>query len=147
MTIDILSFKKLNVYSAVFGAGLAIPALVPNIMPIISLFVLPFLSAVIILTFMKIRGEIDKNNELSIKDYALYGAASGITSGFSFLLIFTPAVILIHFFVKNYYTYALDYLNFFLASVLIVSITLIFGTTNSVGGLFIGFLGKQFKKN
>lgn len=147
MTIDILSFKKLNVYSAIFGAGLGIPALVPNIMPVISLFILPFLSGIIILTLMKIREEIDKNQELTIKDYALFGAVVGITSGFSFLIIFTPAVVLLHLLMKNYYTYGLDYLNFFLACVLIISVTLIFGTTNSVGGLLVGFLLKQFSKN
>lgn len=138
------TLQKICVYSTIMGVGLAIPALIPNIMPIISLFVLPFLGAVIVFITMKIR------NELSItdmKDYALYGGIIGTISCFSYLMVFSPLVVLINFFFKNYYAYAINYLNFFLASVLIISIALIFFITNAAGGLLIGFLLKQFGKN
>ncbi len=138
------TLQKACVYSAIMGAGLAIPALIPNIMPIISLFVLPFLSAVIVFGFMNFKKELDIDE---MKDYALYGGIIGTVSCFSYLIIFSPLVVLINFFFKNYYAYAINYLNFFLAGVLVAAVALIFFITNTAGGLLIGFLLKQFRQN
>jgi len=144
MTLDIKTLKITCVNSALFGALLAIPALIPNIMPYISLFLLPFLSAVILLIFMEIRFP---GTQKEIRDYALLGAVIGAVSCFSFLIIFSPLTLLLHFFIKTYYTYGLNFLNFFLAIILLISIMLIFASTNAAGGLLVGFLIKQFRKN
>ncbi len=144
MTTEIKTLKKTLVYSAILGAGLAIPALIPNIMPFFTLFVLPFLSAIIVLTFMTLRKELTVND---LKDYAILGGIIGAVSGFSFLVAFCPLVILIHFFIKNYYIYALNGLNFFLTFTLLGSVMIIFLITNSAGGLLTGVLAKQFYKN
>lgn len=144
MTTEIKTLKKALVNSAVFGAGLAIPALVPNIMPIISLFVLPFLSAIVVLIYML------KTQTLGVddmKDYALLGGIIGAASCFSFLVIFCPLVVFINFFQKTYYNYGINYLNFFLAIILLASLMLIFLVTNAAGGLLVGFLAKQFRRN
>lgn len=146
MTIDIKNLKTTCVISAVFGALLGIAALIPNIMPIISLFILPFLSAIIVLLFMKMRRFLDINNINEMKEYAVLGGVIGAVSGFSFFIIFCPLVLLIHLFVKTYYTYGINFLNFFLAIVFLIVIMSIFVTTNAAGGLLIGVLIKQFCK-
>lgn len=147
MAANIDMIKKISVYSAIFGAALAVLALIPAIMPIITLCILPFLSALIIFTILRFT-EKNKNvaNSLDIKEYAVLGAGIGGISGFSFLIIFTPLVLLIHFFFKDYYAYGINYLNFFVAFVFIVTISIIILVTNAGGGLLAGFLIKQLDK-
>ena len=70
----------------------------------------------------------------------------GGISGFSFLIVFTPLVLLIHLIFKDYYAYGINYLNFFIAMVFIITISIIFLITNAGGGLLAGFLIKQFDK-
>ncbi len=43
MALNIEILKKTAIYSSISGAGLAIIALIPALMPVISLFLLPFL--------------------------------------------------------------------------------------------------------
>ncbi len=42
MTLSTKIVKKIAFYSAILGAGLGITALIPPLMPVISLFILPF---------------------------------------------------------------------------------------------------------
>ena len=113
-------------------------------MPAISLFILPFLSALIIFSILRIT---EKNlPELEIKEYAVLGAGIGGIAGFSFLIIFTPLVLLIHLVFKDYYAYGINYLNFFVAFVFIITISIIILITNAGGGLLSGFLIKQIDK-
>ena len=136
MALNIEIIKKTSVYSAALGALLAVLALIPALMPAISLFILPFLSALIIFSILRIT---EKNlPELEIKEYAVLGAGIGGIAGFSFLIIFTPLVLLIHLVFKDYYAYGINYLNFFVAFVFII--------TNAGGGLLSGFLIKQIDK-
>lgn len=146
MITDIKTLKNTCVYSSIFGAILGFAALFPNIMPIISLFVLPFLAAIIVLLLMKMHHVLDVDKIVEMKNYAILGGIIGAISGFSFFIIFCPMVLLIHFFVKTYYTYGINFLNFFLAIVFLIVIMLIFITTNAAGGLLIGVLIKQFPK-
>ncbi len=146
MALNIEILKKITIYSTIFGAALGIIALIPALMPVISLFVLPFLSGIIILIAMKkLDNQMLKN--LDTKDFTLLGGIIGAVSCTSFLIIFAPLVLVLKFFIKTYYTYGIDFLNFFLAAVLIISIMLIFFATNAAGGLFIGFLLSRFNKN
>lgn len=139
MTLNINTLKIISTYSAIFGAGLGILALIPALMPTISLFLLPFLSGIIILlTLAKLSPDTLK--DLITKDFAILGGISGIICLIAFLIIFSPMVLFLKIFIKNYYTYGIDFLNFFLASVLIISIMLIFFATNAAGGLLVGFL-------
>jgi len=144
LSVDII--KKTTIYSAIAGAGFAIFALIPPLMPSISLFILPFVSGIIILTALKVLNP-DTIRPLVMKDFAILGGISGMLCCASFLIIFAPMVLLVKFFIKTYYTYGIDFLNFFLAVVLIFSIMLIFFATNAVGGLFAGFLINWFDKN
>lgn len=146
MTLNTDTLKNTSIYSAIFGAGLAIFALIPALMPTISLFLLPFLSAIIVLTALK-KLSPDTLKGLQTKDFAILGGISGTICCASFLIIFSPMVLILKLLIKNYYTYGIDFLNFFLASVLIVSIMLIFFSTNAVGGLLTGFLINWFEKN
>ena len=143
MPTDINIIKKISLYSAIFCLFFSFLALIPALMPIISLFILPFLSAVIILIAIKI---IDPMQETDIKEYAVLGSMIGGISGFSFLIVFTPLVLLIHLIFKDYYAYGINYLNFFIAMVFIITISIIFLITNAGGGLLAGFLIKQFDK-
>lgn len=143
MASDINIIKKVSIISAIFGAGLAILALIPVLMPVITLFILPFLSAVIIFTVLKFT---DKNLCFEMKEYAVIGAGIGGISGFSFLIIFTPLVLLIHLIFKDYYVYGINYLNFFVAFVFIITISVIFLITNAGGGLLAGFIIQQLDK-
>ncbi len=147
MTADISIIKKIFIYSVILGAALAVLALIPALMPIISLFILPFLSAIIIFTILRFI-EFKKESTLSfeIKEYAVLGAGIGAVCGFAFLIIFTPLVLLIHAIFKNYYAYTINYLNFFVAMVFIVTISIIFLITNAGGGLLFGFIAKQLDK-
>ncbi len=147
MTININTLKKCSVYSALLGALSAIPALVPHAMYIIALFLLPFLSAPAILLFLQAKEVPENLTQLEVKDYTVLGAIIGAVSCFSFLIIFSPLVILVHIFIKNYYTYAINILNPFLAIVFLITIALIFALTNAGSGLLTGFLIKQFVKN
>ncbi len=146
MTLSTKIVKKIAFYSAILGAGLGITALIPPLMPVISLFILPFLSGIIVLlTAAKLNPETLKT--LETKDYAILGGISGTICCTAFLTIFTPMALLIKLIVKTYYTYGIDYLNFFLAAVLIFSIMLILFTINAAGGLLVGFLINWFRKN
>ena len=147
MTIHINSLKKSCVDGAALGALSAIPALIPHVMYIIALFLLPFLSAPAILLLLQVRENSENLCSLEVKDYTMLGAIIGAVSCFSFLIIFSPLVILIHIFIKNYYTYAINILNPFLAIVFLVTIALIFALTNAGSGLITGLLVKQFRKN
>ncbi len=146
MALDLEILKKTAIYSTIFGAGLGIIALVPALMPTISLFLLPFLSGIIILIALeKLNPGILKT--LDTKDCTLLGGMAGSICCVSFLIIFAPLVLFLKLFIKTYYTYGIDFLNFFLASVLIISVMLIFFATNAVGGLLTGFLINRFNKN
>lgn len=144
MAANIETIKKISIYSAVLGAGLAVLSLIPQIMPVITLFILPFLSAIIIFTVLRFKDKAA--NILDIKEYSVIGGGIGAISGFSFLIIFTPLVSLVHLIFKNYYAYGINYLNFFVALVFIVTISVIFLITNAGGGLLFGFLAKQLDK-
>lgn len=146
MALNTDIIKKISIYSAIFGAGLAVLALIPALMPTISLFLLPFLSGIIILLALK-KLSPDTLKGLQTKDFSILGGIAGTICCTSFLIIFSPMVLILKIFIKNYYTYGIDFLNFFLASVLIISIMLIFFSTNAVGGLFTGFLINWFDKN
>lgn len=146
MALNINILRKTTIYSCILGAGLAILALIPALMPTISLFFLPFLSGIIILIALK---KLDKDllKGLETKDFTLLGGISGTICCGSFLIVFAPLVLLLRIFIKTYYTYGIDFLNFFLATVLIISIMLIFFATNATGGLLTGFLINYFNKN
>ena len=139
MAADINIIKNISVFSAIFGAGLAFLALIPALMPVITLFILPFLSAMVIFAALRLT---NKSYNFEMKEYAILGGITGAISGFSFLIIFTPLVL----FFKNYYTYGINYLNFFVAIVFIVTISIIFLITNTAGGMLAGLLEKQFDK-
>lgn len=143
MAADINIIKNISVFSAIFGAGLAFLALIPALMPVITLFILPFLSAMVIFAALRLT---NKSYNFEMKEYVILGGITGAISGFSFLIIFTPLVLLIHLFFKNYYTYGINYLNFFVAIVFIVTISIIFLITNTAGGMLAGLLEKQFDK-
>lgn len=146
MALNIEILKKTAIYSSILGAGLAIIALIPALMPTISLFLLPFLSGIIVLTALE-KLNPDTLKTLDTKDCTLLGGISGSICCGSFLIIFAPFVLFLKLFIKTYYAYGIDFLNFFLASVLIVSVMLIFFATNAVGGLLTGFLINKFNKN
>ncbi len=146
MALNINILKKTVIYSSIFGAGAAIFALIPALMPVISLFILPFLSGIIILTAL-IKLNKDALKGLDTKDYTLLGGISGSICCSAFLIIFAPLVLLLKVFIKTYYTYGIDFLNIFLAIVLIFSVMLIFFATNAAGGLLAGFLINYFNKN
>ena len=64
MTLSTKIVKKIAFYSAILGAGLGITALIPPLMPVISLFILPFLSGIIVLlTAAKLNPETLKTLE------------------------------------------------------------------------------------
>lgn len=145
--MNIGTIKKISIYSAIFGAALAVFALIPALMPVISLFILPFLSAIIIFTILRLTENADSSlKEFEIKEYAIFGAGIGGVAGFSFLIIFAPLVLLVHLIFKNYYAYTINYLNFFVAFVFIITISVIFLITNAGGGLLFGFIAKQLDK-
>ena len=54
MAADINIIKNISVFSAIFGAGLAFLALIPALMPVITLFILPFLSAMVIFAALRL---------------------------------------------------------------------------------------------
>lgn len=142
MALDNEMIKKTGIYSAILGAGLAIAALIPMFMPTISLFILPFLAAPIVLTVLKVK-KIAEN--LVMRDYAILGGAAGAVSGLVYLVIFCPLVLLIHLFAKNYYAYGINVLNLFLVIILFISITCIFIITNVAMGLLTGIIVQQFE--
>ncbi len=144
MAANIETIKKISIYSAVLGAGLAVLSLIPQIMPVITLFILPFLSAIIIFTILRFKDRTA--DTFDIKEYSIIGGSIGAISGFSFLIIFTPLVLFVHLIFKNYYAYGINYLNFFVALVFIITISVIFLITNAGGGLLFGFLAKQLDK-
>lgn len=143
MTTDINIIKKALIFSAIFGAGLAILALIPALMPVITLFILPFLSAIIIFATLRFT---EKNINFKMMEYAVFGGSIGGICGFSFLIIFAPLVLLIHLIFKNYYAYGINYLNFFVAFIFIITISAIFLITNAGGGLLAGFIMQQIDK-
>lgn len=145
MSLNVITLKNTAIYSAIFGAGLGVCALIPALMPVISLFLLPFLSGIIVLLALK-RLNPDALSGLSTRDFAILGGISGTICLAAFLIIFSPMVLILKILIKNYYTYGIDFLNFFLASVLIASIMLIFFATNAAGGLLAGFLFNWFNE-
>lgn len=129
--------------SAVAGAALAIAALIPAFMPVITLFILPFLAAPAIIAYFKV---IKKLPSFEIRNYATLGSIIGTVAGTTFLIIFCPLVLIIHLIFPKYYAYGINFLNIFLALILFVSIICIFGFMNVAMGLLTGFLINYFNK-
>lgn len=141
-SIELKYFKLSAVYCLILGAISALISLIPFFMPVISLLFIPFLGVIIpfILLVKKDGFYTDEN-----KAYAILGAFGGFCLCISYLIVFSPLVLLIHLVNKNYYAYGIQFLHPFLAVLFFVMIAVVYSSANSVVGLIIGFIYKYLK--
>ncbi len=141
--IELKFFKYLAIYSAVIGGVSAILSLIPPVMPFLTLFFLPFAGTVApFVLLIKKDGFYSKEN----KTYAILGAISGFFISLSFLVVFVPAVFLIHLIFKNYYDYGIQFLNLFLFALFFIMTATVYITSNTAVGLIFGVIYKYVKE-
>lgn len=140
--IDLIYFKKLFLYSIILGGICAILSLIPIFMPFFSLFFAPFLGAITPLLLL-----IFKDNFYSkeTKTYAILGGISGFFICFSYLFLFSPLALIIHFINKSYYDYGIHNLNIFLIAMFFIMIAIVYMITNATVGLIIGAIYTYIK--
>lgn len=145
--MEIISFKYLKnlaIYSAILGAGCAIISLIPFLMPIVSLFFLPFLGAIAPMVLLI---KLDNFNSDENKTFAILGSLSGFFICLSYCVVFVPLVFLIHLIFKSYYDYGVQYLNLFLSILFFIMIAIVYVLTNAVLGLIFGIIFNYIKQN
>lgn len=142
--ISLEHLKKLAIYSAILGASFAVISLIPVFMPVISLFLLPFLGAIApIILLIK----LDNFDSGENKTFAILGAISGFCICLSYTVIFAPLVFLIHLIFKSYYDYGIQYLNLFLLILFFIMVSIVYVTANAALGLIFGIIYNYIKLN
>lgn len=141
-SVEIKYFKYFAVYCFIAGAIYAILSLIPFLMPVMSLFIAPFFGVITpLIILIKKDGFYYEDNKI----YALMGAFGGFCLCVSYLLIFAPLVLLIHFINKDYYAYGINVLYPFLVIMFFVMIAVVYSSTNSVAALITGFIHNYLK--
>lgn len=142
--ISLEYLKKLAIYSVILGAACAIISLIPFFMPVISLFLLPFLGAIAPIILLV---KLDNFDSGENKTFAILGAISGFCICLSYCIVFVPIVFLIHLIFKSYYDYGVQYLNLFLSILFFVMVSIVYVTANAALGLIFGIIYNYIKQN
>jgi len=132
--------KKATIFSLIFGALIGVVSLVPQFIGI-SLFVLSFLSAPIVILFMK------KNKQhlafINNQEGAVLGALIGFFSTIGFFITFCPLVCMASIIFKNYYSYAIPQTiqsALWLLFVIAFMVAVILAMTNSTSGMGVAWI-------
>lgn len=139
-------FKKLSLFSLLFGAITGILSLLP-FFGVISFLLIIFCSSFVILTIMKRTGNIVCPNE---QKGLVYGGLAGFIAFIGFVITFLPlAFILSLIFKESYYTGVSMILKggFTLAITLIVFIGILCAMMNSFSGLASIYFFNSENKN
>ena len=139
--------KRIAIFSVIFGAVIGLIAVIPPLIGM-CLFVLSFLSAPILILYMK------KNEKflgfIDNQQGAILGAISGFFTTVGFFVTFCPMVCILHLIFKKYYSYAIPDMvqtGLWLLFVIIFMVALIFAMTNSASGMgtswILGYIEKK----
>ena len=144
--MNLLIAKRALLFSLIFGAFVGLVSLIPALIGL-CLFVIAFLSAPIIILFMK---KNDKhlgiiNNEQG----AILGGIAGFFTSVGFFISFSPMVCILKLIIKSYYAYMIpdmikDALWLFVIVVLMVA--LVYAATNAASGMGVAWLMSHFEK-
>ena len=136
MDINYVLLRQISILSVFFGAVLGAVTLIPYLGVVSFVFLLCFISPIVILLLTK----YDCLSYLSTKDSIIIGAISGFVSYLGFSIIYVPiSVILMKFFhiAANYGVgLMLEHASFFI----LVVISLFMGVLSATVNAFTGFL-------
>lgn len=138
--------KRAAIFSLILGACIGIASLIPAVIGF-SLFVLIFLSAPIVIFYMK------KNEKhlsfLTTEQGAIIGAIIGFCSTVGFFASFSPMVCIIKLIYKNYYAYMIPDMfstALWLFFILAFAVALIFAATNATSAMALAWVYSRFEK-
>ena len=138
--------KRAVVFALILGACIGIASLVPAFIGF-CLFILMFLSAPVIIIYMK------KNEKhlsfINNEQGAILGGIIGFSATIGFFASFSPLVCVLKFLFKNYYSYMIpDMLTsaLWLFFVLVFMVALVFGATNSTSAMGLAWFYSHFEK-
>ena len=139
--------RRIAIFSVIFGAVIGLIAVIPPLIGM-CLFILSFLSAPILILYMK------KNEKylgfIDNQQGAILGAISGFFTTIGFFVTFCPMVCILHLIFKKYYSYAIPDMiqtGLWLLFVIIFMVALIFAMTNAASGMgtswLLGYIEKK----
>lgn len=141
-----LVVKRACIFSLIFGAFVGLFALIPPLIGL-CLFVLLFLSSVVVILFMK------KNEKhlafITNEQGAILGGIIGFFATIGFFITFTPLVCIISLIFKSYYSYTIPYMlnqALWLFFIVVFIVAAIFALTNSASGMGIAWLSGYLEK-
>ena len=141
-----LIIKRAFIFSLIFGASIGLGCVIPAVIGL-GLFILMFLSAPLIILYMK---KNEKSlNFLNNEHAAIYGAIIGFGATVGFFASFSPAVCILKLIFKNYYAYMIpDLLTtaMWLFFVLLFMIAFIFAATNAASAMGLAWVYSHFEK-
>ncbi len=138
--------KRSMIFALILGACIGVASLIPSIIGF-GLFILMFLSAPIVIFYMK------KNEKhlsfINNQQGAILGGIIGFCATVGFFASFAPLVCILKLIIKTYYTYMIpDMLTtaLWLFFILVFSIALIFAATNATSAMALAWAYSHFEK-
>ena len=138
-------FKQISILSAILGAILGLLSLIPVVRNVSVIAVTVLLAPVIIIYFKK----LNILQEVDLKNGMIIGTIAGVISIITYVVAFTPIVLLLSLFIKNGYIEWISVLiknaGFFIYIMLLSFMCILNAITNAFSGLATAYLYEFLK--